>query len=136
MRFEKGITREKAEETILADAKKINYLDIITVLQKSKEIKKKFEKAKALKIFITESNLMIDLVQDFFSGKYRTVSFWPLSLIIAALLYVLNPFDLIPDAIPIFGYDDDSAIVALCLEMVENDIQEYKTWKADNPFIK
>jgi uncharacterized membrane protein YkvA (DUF1232 family) len=55
---------------------------------------------------------------------YRTVA-----VIAAALLYVLNPFDLIPDAIPGVGLLDDATVVGFALAMVEQDLEDYKAWK-------
>jgi uncharacterized membrane protein YkvA (DUF1232 family) len=37
--------------------------------------------------------------------------------VIVAIIYLLNPFDLIPDFIPFFGYVDDLIIVPLLLNL-------------------
>jgi uncharacterized membrane protein YkvA (DUF1232 family) len=39
------------------------------------------------------------------------VSIWPKALLLGALVYVLLPFDLVPDFIPGFGQIDDVVIV-------------------------
>ncbi len=39
-------------------------------------------------------------------------------VLIAALLYVLSPIDLVPDLIPGLGWIDDGAIVMLSLQLV------------------
>lgn len=36
-------------------------------------------------------------------------------LLVAAILYVLSPIDLIPDFVPAIGYSDDLAILVLTL---------------------
>jgi uncharacterized membrane protein YkvA (DUF1232 family) len=41
----------------------------------------------------------------------RRVSFWPKALMVAALAYVVLPFDLIPDTLPIIGEVDDLVIL-------------------------
>jgi len=50
---------------------------------------------------------------------------------IGALLYFINPFDLIPDSIPVIGYLDDFAVITLALGMLvkyqaENQKKEEK----------
>jgi uncharacterized membrane protein YkvA (DUF1232 family) len=42
-----------------------------------------------------------------------------------ALLYILNPIDIIPDVIPIFGYLDDVMVFGFCLDFVEADLEKY-----------
>jgi Protein of unknown function (DUF1232) len=42
-------------------------------------------------------------------------------LTVAAALYVLLPFDVIPDFIPIVGHFDDALVVALVLQSVRHD---------------
>jgi uncharacterized membrane protein YkvA (DUF1232 family) len=41
----------------------------------------------------------------------RRVSLWPKALLVGALAYVILPFDIIPDAIPLLGEIDDLVIV-------------------------
>lgn len=42
------------------------------------------------------------------------------SLAIGALLYFINPFDLIPDSLPVAGYLDDFAVMTLALAQIRN----------------
>ena len=46
-----------------------------------------------------------------------------------ALIYVMNPLDVIPDLIFGFGLVDDAGVVTLCLKLVESDIHRYAAWK-------
>ena len=41
----------------------------------------------------------------------RRVSVWPKALLVAAFVYVVLPFDVIPDAIPFLGEVDDLVVV-------------------------
>jgi uncharacterized membrane protein YkvA (DUF1232 family) len=47
-----------------------------------------------------------------------------------ALLYVLAPFDLVPDAIPGLGQLDDAAVVSVCLALVRQELVKYAAWRA------
>ena len=40
--------------------------------------------------------------------------------------YALSPVDLIPDFIPVIGYLDDAAMLAVCLNFTRFDVEEYK----------
>jgi uncharacterized membrane protein YkvA (DUF1232 family) len=45
------------------------------------------------------------------------------------LLYVFNPFDLVPDFLPLLGEVDDAAIISACLLVIEGDLNKYRTWR-------
>lgn len=72
--------------------------------------------------------LMLGLLKDVRSGAYREVPAYTVAAIVGALLYVLNPFDFTPDALPIFGVVDDAAVLAACLTMVHADLGSYAEW--------
>ena len=40
-----------------------------------------------------------------------------------------NPFDLVPDMLPVIGQLDDVAVMGACLILVEQDLHKYKDWK-------
>jgi len=103
--------------------------DIEKVLDKSEEIRKRFETGGPLGKFVEDFKLLMAVVKDYRRGKYRKIPFWTVAAIVGALLYVLNPLDLIPDFIPLVGQIDDAAIVAACLLMVRQDLHKYKKWK-------
>ena len=43
----------------------------------------------------------------------RRVPVWPKAMLVGALLYVIMPFDLIPDTIPFVGEVDDVVVVVV-----------------------
>ena len=123
------ITKEQAEEQLKKGASKIKEEDLNRLLEKREEIEKKFSSAGPLGRFITDLKLLFSLIADYVKGQYRAIPFWSIAAIVAALLYVLSPIDLIPDFIPVIGYVDDAMVVAACLAMVEQDLHAYKEWK-------
>lgn len=70
------------------------------------------------------------MVRDYWQGSYREVPFWALGAVVVALLYVLNPMDLVPDFIPFLGLVDDAAVIGLCMKMVEHELKRYAKWLA------
>ena len=52
--------------------------------------------------------------------------------VISAILYLVTPFDLIADYIPVIGLVDDAAVILFCAFMVKSDLDDYAEWKAEN----
>ena len=123
------VTKEQAEDRLKNDAKNVTEGDLKKVLEKRDEIEGKFKKNSPLGRFITDLKLLFSIIQDYVKGEYRVVPFWSIAAIVAALLYVLSPIDLIPDFIPVIGLVDDALVIAACLAMVEEDLLKYKDWK-------
>jgi len=126
----KAFTRKDAEAVIMKQAPKVTARDLEVVLDKTEVIREKFENAGPLGRFIGDFKLLIAVVKDYWKGRYRKIPFFSIAAIVAALLYVINPFDIIPDIIPVIGYLDDAAVIAACLAMVRQDLHNYKLWKS------
>ena len=121
------ISREEAEKVLRENASKITEKDIEEVLKRQEEIERKLKGP--LSRFFEDVKDFFSLLKDFFSGEYREVPWFTVAAITAALLYVLNPVDLIPDFIPIIGQVDDALVVSICLYLVEEDLEKYREWK-------
>ena len=104
--------------------------NIERVVRNADDIEKKFSKQKALKQWLEHGKVLLSMIRDYIGGRYREVPYWVIGAVSLALLYVLNPLDVIPDVIPGFGYLDDATVLAFCLKLVENEIEKYKTWKS------
>lgn len=120
------------EEFVKEGASKITDRDIESVVDKSKEIEQKFQKGGPLGRFIEVAKLLNSLVKNYRKGKYKKIPWWVISTATFALLYVLNPLDIIPDVIPIIGQLDDIAVIAICLLLIEQQLHDYKEWKLQN----
>ncbi len=102
-------------------------IDIAKVTQRADEIESKLPR---LKQWMGQAKLILEMVKDYGSGRYREVPYWALSAGALALLYVLNPADVIPDVIIGVGYIDDATVIAFCLKLIERELESYKSWKA------
>lgn len=76
--------------------------------------------------YLGDIKLYFKMLGDVFTGKYKKVPVGTIAAIVGTLLYVLSPIDLIPDFIPVIGYLDDAAMLALCLNFTKYDVEEYK----------
>ncbi len=117
------------EEFVKEGAQKVTEKDVEKVINKSEEIKKKFRAKVPLARFIADGQLLIAIVKDYWSGAYRQIPYGAIASIVFTLIYVLNPFDLVPDVLPLIGQVDDVAVMSACLLLVEQDLHKYKNWK-------
>jgi uncharacterized membrane protein YkvA (DUF1232 family) len=114
-----------------AGARKITDADVEKVVDKAEEIKSKFNPKGPLARFFEDGRLLISIVKDYWNGNYRKIPFMAIAAIVFTLLYVLNPWDLIPDFLPLIGQIDDAAVVTICLVLVEQELHTYKAWKVE-----
>lgn len=123
------MTTKADEEFVKEGAEKITEKDVEKVVDKSEEIKQKFASRGPLRRFIEDAKLLIALIKDYRVSRYRQVPYGIITAAVFALLYVFNPFDLVPDVLPIVGAVDDAAVVGACLLLVEQDLNKYRNWK-------
>jgi uncharacterized membrane protein YkvA (DUF1232 family) len=72
---------------------------------------------------------MIRLLRVYHLGEYKDLSTSNLLVIIAALIYFISPFDVIPDSVPILGNIDDAMVVRLALESIQADLDTFMAWE-------
>jgi uncharacterized membrane protein YkvA (DUF1232 family) len=124
------MTSPKIDQKFIEDgAQKVSDTELEKVVTRSEDIKKKFTGGGPLRRFIEDGQLLISVVKDYRSGKFRQVPYGTVAAIVFTLIYVFNPLDLVPDVLPIIGQIDDAAVVAACLVLVEHDLYTYKLWK-------
>lgn len=128
----KKITVLDGKKIARKGASRVKDADFKKVLAKSRAIESKFVHAKPLNRFFEDFKLLLAIVSDYKNGVYRKIPRWSIAVIVFALLYVLNPFDIIADFIAVVGFLDDAAVVAGALLLVEKDLNEYKEWKLSN----
>jgi uncharacterized membrane protein YkvA (DUF1232 family) len=101
-------------------------MDIAKVSQRAQDIENKLPR---LKQVFEQAKIMLSMVKDYWSGAYREIPYWAISAISLALLYVLNPADVVPDVIVGVGYLDDATVVAFCVKLVERELERYQEWR-------
>jgi uncharacterized membrane protein YkvA (DUF1232 family) len=72
---------------------------------------------------------MLRLIRAYSEGTYSGVSESTLVVIIAAIVYVVNPLDVIPDALPALGYLDDATVIALAVRRGRETLDDFMVWE-------
>jgi len=72
---------------------------------------------------------MIRLIRAYHQGEYRDISSQNLRIIVAAIIYFVSPFDVIPDWVPVLGHIDDAIVVRLALKSVGADLDTFMAWE-------
>ena len=72
---------------------------------------------------------LVRLVVAYARGNYRDIPPDSLALVVAGLLYVVSPLDLIPDALPGIGFADDAVVVGWVIKSVRGELDEFRAWE-------
>ena len=116
-------------EFITKNAASISEEDLERINERAEAIGLKFRHNISLRKFVSESILLIGLIRDYVTGRYKTIPWWAITATAFTLLYVFNPFDLVPDMVPGFGYLDDATVVTTCLALISHELVKYGRWK-------
>lgn len=103
--------------------------EVEAVVDQEEAIRDKFSRKHGLKRYLRDAVDLLALIKDYRRGTYRNVAWKTVALVVAALLYVLNPIDIIPDFIPIAGLLDDAVVMSWCLAAVSDELDVYRQWK-------
>jgi uncharacterized membrane protein YkvA (DUF1232 family) len=72
---------------------------------------------------------MLRLVRAHHRGEYDNVSGNALLWIVAALNYLIDPFDLIPDATPVLGFVDDATVIEFVADKMRQTLDDFMIWE-------
>jgi uncharacterized membrane protein YkvA (DUF1232 family) len=72
---------------------------------------------------------MLRLVRAHHRGEYDPVPNDALLWIVAALNYLVDPFDLIPDKTPFLGFVDDATVVEFVVGKIQQTLDDFMTWE-------
>lgn len=74
--------------------------------------------------------MLIEMIKAVTSGEYPLPA-WAIAAIIGVIIYVISPIDAVPDIIPIAGWVDDGAVVAVAVKALEEVIKAYIKYKRE-----
>lgn len=70
------------------------------------------------------------LAKAYALGHYRDVPWKTMLVILAAVIYFINPLDLLPDMIPIAGLTDDFAVLLWVYNSLGTEIEKFQAWES------
>ena len=72
---------------------------------------------------------MLRLVRAIQRAEYDQAAHDSLLWIVAALNYLVDPFDLIPDMTPFLGFIDDAAVVEFVVDRTRQTLDDFMIWE-------
>lgn len=81
---------------------------------------------------LSDIAVLLSMVRAYAKKQYTDVPLDTILIVVAAIIYAVNPLDIIPDALPGVGYVDDAAALAIVLQVIHTDIDDYKKWQILN----
>ena len=117
--FDKEKTRAKE---YIKDKRKLSAL-LDEALKKAERYKK------ILKEIWPDLIALFQLVRAWSSRKYRKVPLKKILSAVAAIVYLLIVFDVIPDFIPVAGYIDDVAVIGFVVNSIRSDLDDFLEWE-------
>ena len=76
------------------------------------------------------------MLSAWMKGDYKNISTKSVIAVAAALIYFVNPFDLIPDFIPFIGQLDDIFILGLLIKTLNKEIESFMAWEKEHDLKK
>lgn len=85
--------------------------------------KKKFSEVQ------NEITTLITMVTDSVRGSYKGLGKKNLLMIVAGLIYLVNPLDIVPDFIFGIGFADDLSVLVYIISKLSEEMAKYRFWK-------
>jgi uncharacterized membrane protein YkvA (DUF1232 family) len=80
--------------------------------------------------FWKELHDLLRLAGAWWQGHYTDIPWQTISAVLGAIIYFINPLDLIPDMIPGVGYVDDAAVVGFVIVSIQQELEIFRNWES------
>ncbi len=115
----------EAAEALRREAERVRPADLGRLLGRADELIERVQRFGPLRVHAARVRVMLRLLADHRAGRAPGVPWPTVAAVAAGLLYLLNPFDLVPDAIPVLGQIDDALVLGLLWRAVALDLRRY-----------
>ena len=79
--------------------------------------------------FAEELGALLRLLRAWVRGKYKVVPWKTITYALVAVIYFVDPLDLVPDFLPVVGLMDDATVVAFVIRSIGKDLQRFREWE-------
>ena len=76
---------------------------------------------------------LVPMLRDAAAGRFRPLPWRTIAALAGWLLYLANPFDLVPDMLPLVGQLDDATLFSLMIWLTAADSDRYERWRQQKP---
>lgn len=73
---------------------------------------------------------MLRMARAWATREYRAVPWKSLVYVVAAIIYFVNPIDLIPDVLAGIGFIDDAAVAAAVVRAIHEQLFAFREWES------
>jgi len=128
--YEKAAIRSDAFAKAILEAKSYTAdPDTLSALFKEASVKAAAIPKTALNELGPYLQTMLRLVRAYAGGEYNKITGDALLTIVAAISYLVDPFDLIPDEIPFLGYVDDVTVIGFAVSRTKDALDDFMVWE-------
>lgn len=117
---------EKIKATVEEGARKVRPEDVERLAGREEEFHQKVKDVPGrLRKMVNQIKLLFEMIRAYAKKEYREVPWATIALAAFAVIYFFSPVDVIPDFIPVVGYLDDAAVIALVVRSIQEDLRKY-----------
>ncbi|NMB75939.1 MAG: DUF1232 domain-containing protein [Myxococcales bacterium] len=117
---------EEVKAKVEEGARKVRPEDVERLVGREEEFHEKVRNVPGrLKKMVNQVRLLFEMIRAYVKKEYREVPWGTIALAAFAIIYFFSPVDLIPDFIPVVGYLDDAAVIALVVKSIQEDLRKY-----------
>jgi uncharacterized membrane protein YkvA (DUF1232 family) len=81
--------------------------------------------------FAEDLGALMRLLRAWVKGQYKVVPWKTIVLALVAVIYFVDPFDLVPDFVPLIGYVDDAGVIGFVLRSIGKDLKVFQQWESE-----
>src|SRR5919109_1031082 len=128
--YSKPALRSEAFARALADAKScVDDRDRLQTLFNEAAKKAASVPKDSFKEYWPYLQTMLRLIRAHHRGEYDQAAHDSMLWIVAAINYLIDPFDLIPDATPVLGFVDDATVVEFVTDKTRQTLDDFMMWE-------